>query len=49
VELKEGPRLISNIVGINNSDIHIGLDVKVVFEEVSEGIRVPKFKPVQPA
>ncbi len=49
VELKEGPRIISNIVGINNSDIHIGLDVKVVFEEVSMDIRVPKFKPAQPA
>jgi len=46
VELEEGPRLITNIVGCNNEDLHVGMDVEVVFEDVTEEITLPKFKPV---
>src|SRR5438309_7641960 len=44
VELEEGPRLKTNIVGIPNSEIKAGLPVEVVFEEVGEDVTVPKFK-----
>ncbi|TET74616.1 MAG: Zn-ribbon domain-containing OB-fold protein [Dehalococcoidia bacterium] len=46
VELEEGPKLITNIVGCNNEDLRIGMEVEVVFEDVTEEITLPKFKPV---
>lgn len=48
VQLDEDPNLImvTNLVGLNNDDIRIGLPVAVVFEELEPGVRLPKFKPV---
>ena len=46
VELEEGPRIISNIVGVKNEDLSIGMPVEVVFEDVNEDITIPKFQPV---
>jgi len=46
VDLEEGPRLITNIVGCNNEDLCIGMEVEVIFEDVTEEITLPKFKPV---
>ena len=45
VELEEGPRVISNIVGIANDKLKIGLPVEVVFEDVNDEITIPKFRP----
>lgn len=45
VELEEGPRIHSNIVECRNEDIYIGMPVEVVFEDVSEEIALPKFRP----
>jgi uncharacterized OB-fold protein len=45
VELEEGPRLHTNIVGCANEDIHIGMPVEVVFDRVSDDTAMPKFKP----
>ena len=44
VELAEGPRVISNIVGVKNEDLHTGLPVEVVFEDVNDEITLPKFR-----
>jgi uncharacterized OB-fold protein len=44
VELAEGPRIISNIVGVKNEDLRIGMPVEVVFEDVNEEISIPKFR-----
>jgi uncharacterized OB-fold protein len=46
VELAEGPRVISNVVGVKNDDLHIGMPVQVVFEDVNDQISLPKFRPV---
>lgn len=46
IKLDEGPLLMSNIVECNNRDLHIGMRVEVVFEDVTEEISLPKFKPV---
>ena len=46
VELDEGPRLLTNIVGCKNEDIRIGMEVDVVFEDITEEVTLPKFKPV---
>ena len=45
VELDEGPRMISNIVGIPPQDVRCDMPVTVVFDDVAEGVTVPKFKP----
>ena len=45
VELEEGPRLMSNVVGCDVADVHIGLPVEVTFEQADEGVGVPFFRP----
>jgi uncharacterized OB-fold protein len=44
VELAEGPRIIANIVGVKNEELHIGMPVEVVFEDVNDEISLPKFR-----
>lgn len=46
VKLDEGPRVETNIVGIKPEDVKIGMKVEVVFEDVTEKVTLPKFKPV---
>jgi len=45
VELEEGPLMFTNIVGCANSDIKIGMSVRVVWEDVQPGVTLPKFSP----
>ena len=45
VKLKEGAKITSNIVGMKPSEIRIGMPVRVVFEDVSEEVTLPKFAP----
>lgn len=47
VELDEGPRLLTNLVGIDNADIKIGMSVEVVFDDVTEDVTLAKFRPVR--
>ena len=49
VELEEGPRMMSNIVGIENTPENLVLDMalEVVFEEQG-GMCVPRFRPLPP-
>jgi hypothetical protein len=48
VELEEGVRLYTQLVGVEPNPKHIRCDmpVEVVFEDVSEEISLPKFRPV---
>jgi uncharacterized protein len=45
IKLDEGPVFLSNIIECKNQDLHIGMKVKVVFEDVTEEMTIPKFKP----
>lgn len=45
VEFDGGGRLMSNIIGCPPEAVHIGMPVAAVFETVSDGIGVTKFKP----
>lgn len=47
IKLDEGPLLISNIVDCRNEDIHIGMPVEVIFDDVTEEVTLPKFKPAR--
>ncbi len=44
VELDEGPRLTTSLVGVANSDIKVGARVEAVFEDVSDDVAIPKFR-----
>lgn len=46
IELDEGPRITSNIVGTANSEIRVGMKVEAVFEELADDVAVPKFRVV---
>ncbi len=46
IELDEGPRLHSRIVGCPNEDIRIGMPVEVVFEKKNDDVTMPYFKPL---
>lgn len=45
IELEEGPRMFSNVVGCSNDDLHVGMPVQVVFDDVADGVTLPKFQP----
>jgi uncharacterized OB-fold protein len=46
VQLAEGPRMFSNIVGVPNERLTVGLPVQVTFEGVPDaGISIPRFAP----
>lgn len=45
VELEEGPRIISNLVGVKPHEIKCGMGVEVVFEKLNNQVNLPKFQP----
>ena len=45
VTLDEGPTLMTNIVGCNPEEITVGMPVEVTFEDWTEEISIPKFRP----
>jgi uncharacterized OB-fold protein len=46
IELEEGTRLVSNLVGVEPSEAEIGMPVEVVFEQVDPELVLPLFQPV---
>jgi len=44
VQLEEGPRMLSNIVDIDPSELQVDLPVTVVFDQVNESISLPRFR-----
>ena len=50
VELEEGPRMISNIVGCDPADVEVGMAVQVAFEEIEDSdVALPVFSPLTAA
>jgi hypothetical protein len=47
VELDEGPRLLTNIVGVPPQQVACDMPVQVTFDDDDEGVAVPKFKPLK--
>ena len=47
VELAEGVRMLTNIVGCAPDDVRIGMPVEVVFDDVTPTVTLPKFKPAE--
>ena len=48
VQLEEGPKLMTNLVGVAANELECDMLVEVVFEDVTPGISLPKFRPVTP-
>lgn len=46
VELTDGVRMLTNIVGCDPKGVTIGMPVEVTFEDVTPEVTLPKFKPV---
>lgn len=44
VQLEEGPRMYSNIVGVDNDAVKIGDKVEVAFDTVTPEVTIPRFK-----
>jgi uncharacterized OB-fold protein len=44
VDLEEGVRVLSNVVGVKHEDLQIGMPLRVVFERVGD-VSIPKFRP----
>jgi hypothetical protein len=45
VDLEEGPRLMTRIVGAAPEELRVGMAVVVDFEEISEDVTAPVFRP----
>lgn len=46
IELEEGPRMMSNVIGCAPDDVQIGMPVKVTFEDITDQYALPKFRPL---
>ena len=46
VELEEGPRLLTNIVGCQPDEVTCEMPVEVTWEDITPEFSLPKFKPV---
>jgi hypothetical protein len=46
VELEEGPRVLTNILGISHEDVRCEMPVEVVFDDYDDEISIPKFRPL---
>jgi uncharacterized OB-fold protein len=46
VETHEGAKMMTNVVNCKPEDVRIGMDVEVVFDDVTPEVTLPKFKPV---
>jgi uncharacterized OB-fold protein len=44
VELAEGPRVMTNIEGVEFDDIEIGMQLRVDFKAISDDITIPVFR-----
>ena len=45
IDLVEGVRMTSNVVGTSNDALRIGMPLEVVFEKVGDNVSIPKFRP----
>ena len=44
IQLEEGPRMFSNIVGVDNDAVKVGDKVEVTFEKATGEVTIPKFR-----
>ena len=47
IDLPEGIRMHTNLVECEPEDVHIGMEVEVVFRDITDDITLPFFRPVK--
>src|SRR5438067_4360114 len=47
VTVDEGPRMISHVIGCEPTDVHIGMPVKLVYDDVAPDLTLYKFTPAR--
>jgi uncharacterized OB-fold protein len=47
VDLEEGLRITSNVVGCSNDDLQIGMPLEVTFDDITDEVTLPRFKPAR--
>ncbi len=47
VQLQEGPRLLSNVVDTDPGELRVDLPVTVLFDQVTDRITLPRFRPLR--
>lgn len=47
VETDEGVKMMTDIVDVDPHDVQVGMEVEVVFDDVTDEVTLPKFKPVK--
>jgi uncharacterized protein len=45
VDLEEGPRMMTNVVGCDHDDLAVGMDLTVEFRQETDEVTVPVFRP----
>lgn len=45
IELEEGWRMNSNVINVDATDVHVGMPVEVVWDDVTPEFTLPKFQP----
>jgi hypothetical protein len=45
VDLAEGPRMMTNVVGCELDDLAVGMALRVEFTDIGDGYTVPMFRP----
>ena len=48
IELEEGTRLVANVIGVDPSEIQVGMPVEVEWVDHDAGLSLPAFKPSRP-
>jgi uncharacterized OB-fold protein len=44
IELEEGPRMLSNVIGLPPDDLRCEMPVEVVFDDITDQATIPKFR-----
>ena len=44
VQLEEGPRMYSNVIGVDNDAVKVGDKLEVAFDPVTAEVTIPRFK-----
>jgi uncharacterized OB-fold protein len=47
IQLDEGPRMESNITDCRMEDLRVGMPVELYFDDVTEDVSLPKFRPAE--
>jgi len=46
IELAEGPHMVSDLIDVEADAVEVGIGVTVVFQQISDAISLPFFRPV---